>query len=347
MNNTEKEDGVCENKLCNNLDAQCSISSNSTQGTGSISANNNTDVISLCANCGKGEEESVKLKSCTACKLVKYCSRECQIAHRPQHKKECRKRAAELHDEKLFKQPPPKEDCPICFVQLPSLATGQRYKTCCGKVICSGCSYAPVYDDQGNEVDNRKCAFCRTGWPKSDEEEVQRLKKRMELDDPIAIFNQGGYYREGIRGFPQDYTKALELCHRAAELGHAASYCSIGCYFENGHGVEIDKKKARHYYELSAMGGDLTARYNLGNNEGRRGNTERALKHLMIAVRGGYAKSLEKIKELYSNGHATKEEYTTALRWSTLMRLKVLNGTKLLQHERIIVTINLLIRSNI
>ena len=63
--------------------------------------------ISICANCGKSEEESHKLKHCNACKLVKYCNRECQVAHRPQHKKVCRKRAAELHDEKLFKQPPP------------------------------------------------------------------------------------------------------------------------------------------------------------------------------------------------------------------------------------------------
>jgi len=82
------------------------------------------DIISVCANCGKGEEESDNLKACTACNLVKYCNRECQIAHRKQHKKECRKRAAELHDEKLFKQPPPKEDCPICFIRLPALPTG-------------------------------------------------------------------------------------------------------------------------------------------------------------------------------------------------------------------------------
>ena len=73
---TEKEDGVCENKLCN-LDIKCGTSSNLTQGIDSINVNNNNSTSSvLCANCGKGEEESHKLKSCTACKLVKYCNRE-------------------------------------------------------------------------------------------------------------------------------------------------------------------------------------------------------------------------------------------------------------------------------
>ena len=86
------------------------------------------DKVSVCANCGKGEEESGNLKACTACKLVKYCNRECQIAHRPQHKKKCKKRAAELHN--LFAEPPsPHGDCPICFLRLPSLETGRRYKT--------------------------------------------------------------------------------------------------------------------------------------------------------------------------------------------------------------------------
>ena len=127
------------------------------------------DVSLVCANCGKGEEESHKLKNCTACKLVKYCNRECQIAHRSQHKKECRKRATELHDIQLFKQPLQLGDCPICFVRIPSLdPTGKKYQTCCGKVICSGCNYAPLYDNQGNKVDNEKqneCPFCRVVAP--------------------------------------------------------------------------------------------------------------------------------------------------------------------------------------
>ena len=66
--------------------------------------NNNMETSTTCANCGTGEEESNNLKSCTACHMVKYCNRDCQIAHRPMHKKKCKKRAAELHDEQLFRE---------------------------------------------------------------------------------------------------------------------------------------------------------------------------------------------------------------------------------------------------
>lgn len=270
--------------------------------------------VSVCANCGKGEEESHKLKACTACKLVKYCNRECQIAHRPQHKKECRKRAAELHDEELFKHPPPKhEDCPICFTRIPTLETGSQYMVCCGKVVCTGCIYAPLYDHQGNEVDNEKCPFCRTPWLDSDEEELQRLKKRMKAGDAEAIFRLGYYYREGVYGIQQNDTKALELYHRSAELGYAKAYIGIGFAYDHGRGVEVDKKKALHYWELAAKAGNATARHNLGSAEGLNGNMNRALKHYMIAVGGGYAESLTAIQQLHSIGHATREDYEKAL----------------------------------
>ena len=63
-------------------------------------ANNITMTISSCANCGKGED--CDLKKCSACMAVKYCSVACQKAHRPQHKRECKKRAAEIFDETLL-----------------------------------------------------------------------------------------------------------------------------------------------------------------------------------------------------------------------------------------------------
>ena len=66
----------------------------------------------------------------------------------------------------------------------------------------------------------------------------------------------------------EDYTKALAYWHRAAELGLSEAYCSIGYAYDHGEGVEVDKKKAEHYFELAAMKGHVKARDNLGTKLG-------------------------------------------------------------------------------
>jgi hypothetical protein len=84
--------------------------------------NNNSDdnaTAHCCAECGKEEGGDVNLKSCKSCMRVKYCDAACQKKHWATHKKPCKLRAAELRDEALFKDPPPKEDCPICFLPMP------------------------------------------------------------------------------------------------------------------------------------------------------------------------------------------------------------------------------------
>ena len=136
----------------------------------------------------------------------------------------------------------------------------------------------------------------------------------MEVGDAHAIRNLGCYYHDGEDGFPQDYYKALELFVQAGELGHADAYCNVGYAYENGNGAEIDKKKANHFYKLAAIRGDVYARYNLGVDEEDLGSMNRALKHYMIAAEGGEPISLKKIQKLYTNGHATKDDYATSLR---------------------------------
>jgi len=179
--------------------------------------NNCTDIYNTCANCGK--EGSDVMNTCNKCQSVMYCNASCKKKHRHKHKKACEKhqrlaaeRAAEVHDEALFKRPPPVfDDCPICFQRMPSLPTGSRYKSCCGKDICSGCSHAPVYDNRGNKVTEELCAFCRIPAPQSDEEVVERIKKRADASDVEAIYLLAGIYDQGIHGVPHDHTKALEL----------------------------------------------------------------------------------------------------------------------------------------
>ena len=273
--------------------------------------------VSICANCGK--EGSDVTNTCNKCNSVMYCNAACKKKHRHKHKKQCEEhlrlateRAAELHDQELFKQPPPAEDCPVCFIRMPSLVTGSVYKSCCGKTICSGCVHAPVYDDQGNEVADT-CPFCRVPAPKSDEEVNERTLKLVEAKDANAMYNIGCCYFRGDRGFPRNYNKAIELYIRAAELGYAPAYNNLGACYGNGEGVEVDKKKAIHYWEKAAMLGPADARYNLGVFEVQADNTERAKKHWMIAAKDGDSMSLAAIQSLHSAGLVTKEEYTTSL----------------------------------
>ncbi|KAL1742006.1 hypothetical protein HDZ31DRAFT_44209 [Schizophyllum fasciatum] len=43
----------------------------------------------VCQNCHKSQSE-IRLSSCSKCRLSHYCSRECQVAHWPTHKAQCR-----------------------------------------------------------------------------------------------------------------------------------------------------------------------------------------------------------------------------------------------------------------
>ena len=73
-----------------------------------------------CASCGIAGVDDIKLVPCDDCDLVKYCSDECREDHKSEHEEECKKRAAELHDEILFRQPESMHegDCPICYLPL-------------------------------------------------------------------------------------------------------------------------------------------------------------------------------------------------------------------------------------
>ena len=51
----------------------------------------------------------------------------------------------------------------------------------------------------------------------------------------------GFYFADGIFSLPQDYTKALKLWHKAAELGHSTAYFNIGACCDTGTGVEVEE----------------------------------------------------------------------------------------------------------
>jgi hypothetical protein len=48
--------------------------------------------LAKCAQCNKQEKFNREFKCCTVCKEARYCSKECQREHWPEHKKDCKKK---------------------------------------------------------------------------------------------------------------------------------------------------------------------------------------------------------------------------------------------------------------
>ena len=267
-----------------------------------------------CACCGIAGGDDVTLKNCTACYLVKYCSIKCQREHRPQHKRECKKRAAELKDELLFKQPESSHlgDCPICLLPLPFPKSQDKVMStmysCCCKLVCNGCVHANTLRELQERLPP-SCPFCRRRAPRSEEEGLLNAMKRVEANDPAALCNMSIYH--DLKG---DHATALEYWKKAAALGHAESHYQLSNAYEEGRVVGKDMKKFMYHAEQAAIGGHDVARHNLGVEELKKGKVERAAKHWIIAAKIGHDFSVEKLKELYAEGIVTKEDFTAALR---------------------------------
>eukprot|EP00956_Cyclotella_meneghiniana_P016618 scaffold26333_cov56-Cyclotella_meneghiniana.AAC.1 len=240
----------------------------------------------------------------------------CQVSHHsepvPEFVKQNDDADAQLRDRALFKRPRKNKDCPICFLLLPEATSGKSTATlqfpCCGKIICRGCDYALFIE--GNET---SCPFCRSTLSNNGEDCVNLLRKRVERNDPAAMFELGTCYFTGELGVSIDQSKGLELWLRAGELGLATAYMNIGLIYKQGRGVENDETKSKYYYELAAIGGNVRARHHLGWLEAVANNVERAIRHYMIAAECGNLNSVMNIEEFYHHGLVTKNEYKQAL----------------------------------
>eukprot|EP00984_Skeletonema_dohrnii_P029877 scaffold20823_cov101-Skeletonema_dohrnii-CCMP3373.AAC.1 len=274
-----------------------------------MSADKVDNMKMCCASCGVAEVDEIELMECSACDLVRYCSDKCQKNHKSQHTEACKKRAAELRDELLFKQPESTHlgDCPICYLPLQLDPEKSFMMACCSKTICNGCDYANERREKEASLDP-KCPFCRQPVQAGDKLEKQRMK-RIEANDRVAMRQWGS--EQFDKG---DYQSALTYFTKAAKLGDVDSHFRLAALYHLGKGVEKDSGKKFHHLEEAAIGGHPNARYNLGIEEGNYGNAERAVKHFIIAAKQGYDNSIKPLMPAYRNGLISKEDLAAVLR---------------------------------
>jgi len=284
-------------------------------------ANGAVDTSSCCASCGIAEVDEVKLKECVDYDLVRYCSDECKENHKSQHKEACKKRAADLRDELLFKQSESSYlgDCPICFLPMPLDVQKSIMMTCCSKIICKGCAYTNMIREAETSLQH-KCPFCREPIP--DKDEIDKwIMKRIEANDPLSM------RQEGIRQFDKgDYSVAFEYFTRAAELGYAEAHYRLSIFY---HDVEKDGGKTKHHLEEAAIGGHPSARYTLGCYEGRNRRHDRAVKHLITAAAQGDDDSINELMDEFRRGFVSKDDLADALR----AHQAAVDATKSVQRE--------------
>ncbi len=253
-------------------------------------SSNTDEADEVCASCG-------------------YCSVECQKNHRKQHKKACKKRAAEIRDDLLFTQPDESHlgECTICCLPLPLDYTKWTVNTCCCKRICRGCDWANKKREREQGLEAR-CPYCRDELPKTDEEMNQNYEKRIKATDPVALYLMGQKCnREG------DYEGAVEYFTKAATLGDVEAHHNLSVMYHKGKGVGKDTKKKIYHLEEAAIGGHPDARFNLGNHERRNGMGDRAMKHYIITAKLGHDRAWEEVEKGFQMGWASKEDFEATL----------------------------------
>jgi hypothetical protein len=214
-------------------------------------------------------------------------------------------REAELRDKELFRQPDGSHlgECPLCFFPLSLDEDKSSLSSCCCKLVCDGCIYAGYKSGGGD-----RCPFCREPVH-GEETHEKRAMKRVKANDPAALHQMGTGHCKKF-----DYDKALEYWTKAAGLGYAAAHFDLGDLYCFGEGVEEDEERGIYHYEKAAIGGHPIARHMLARIEEDNGNIDRAVKHYIIAANLGYEESMEELREFYSDGNITKEDFDATLR---------------------------------
>ncbi|EJK72940.1 hypothetical protein THAOC_05477 [Thalassiosira oceanica] len=163
------------------------------------------------------------------------------------------------------------------------------------------------------------CEFCRAPTPGTPTPESYaalnaQTQKRVDAKDPVATEFLAHAYYDGNNGLQQDIPRAIELWTEAAILGDLNAHYNLGRRYYCGEGVEQDVARGIRHWQQAAMQGHPSSRHALAVHEYNDGSYDLAVQHLMISAKVGCEKSLNGIKEMFMEGHATKAQYAEALK---------------------------------
>ena len=141
------------------------------------------------------------------------------------------------------------------------------------------------------------------------------MRKRIELKDPVAMFNIGMKYSYGGLGLPMDQAKCIDLLREAADLGGLDAQYQLGSFHRTGGmGLEQNEVEALKYFRQAAEGGHLASRNNLGSGE-KENNGEHvaAMRHWRLAASGGSMLSIANLLSSFRDGFLHHDDLAETL----------------------------------
>eukprot|EP00941_MAST-03F_sp_MAST-3F-sp1_P005876 g5876.t1 len=89
------------------------------------------------------------------------------------------------------------------------------------------------------------------GCTKNKKKAVDLRHAGCDLKFAPSCYFLGAAYLAGNRGVSRDLGRAFTYMERACAQGYGAACFNVGVMYENGHGVVMDKTKAKYYRDLT------------------------------------------------------------------------------------------------
>ncbi|WP_232555693.1 hypothetical protein [Klebsiella variicola] len=125
------------------------------------------------------------------------------------------------------------------------------------------------------------------------------LEKSAKQDNAAALLLLAQSYDEGY-GVEKDKKQYLDYLLKAATLGNDEAQLEIGYLYLTGNGVAKNLPEAYQWYVKSAAQGNPRANYHLGlmyqNGDGVEKNAEKAKQYFIIAAQGGMKEAFEALR---------------------------------------------------
>ncbi len=138
-------------------------------------------------------------------------------------------------------------------------------------------------------------------------QELDSLILRADQSDVKAMIKLADYYKgEG------ELDKAFKYVHKSTLYSYPEGERKLGYYYEKGIGCDKDLVKARQFYELAALHGDVKAKYNIGLFYYKNNQYPQAFNLVKDSSDSQYGKALMLLAYFYEHAVGTEQNYEAA-----------------------------------